>query len=319
MKAAAFVVGDEPYLLWDEDVPERARDFLSGFDPDYFSYVIGANTNTGDDERSSVAIRLALHHGTETLFSLVGALLQAPDCPYAWIARCSTPELRQVVKRISAGDTTLISKFKLPSVGWDSVAALVLETLEPGTERQARLIQCFSGLWRRVAAEHLSDSLADEYNALKHGFRTRSGGFKLQFGPASKTDERPPESEMHLLGESKFGAMFYKVERLAGGGGRHLWSRRVATNWSLQRDVLLLQLIQLSIHNVVTRLKMANGFPKEECHFKTIDTEDDYFFPWKHSPGVTSLTLPESTPQRLPNVSKAELLEKLRKAFNGDA
>ncbi len=124
---------------------------------------------------------------------------------------------------------------------------------------------------------------------------------------------------MQLLGESQFGAMFYKVERLAGGGGRHLGSRRVATNWSLQRDVLLLQLMQLSIHNVVTRLKMANGFPKEECHFKTIDTEDDYFFPWKHSPGVTSLTLPESTPQRLPNVSKAELLEKLREAFNGDA
>lgn len=317
MKAVAFAVGDEPYLLWDEEVEERTRDFLSGLDPEYFSYVIQVNTNTGNNERESVAIRLALHHAAETLFSLIGALLQAPDCPYAWIARCSTPELRQVIKRIGAGDSTLISKFKLTSVGWDSVAALVFEALDPGTDRQSRLISCFSGLWRRVAAEHLSDAVADEYNALKHGFRTRPGGFKLHWSPASTTDGRPPESEMELLGESRFGAMFYKVERLAGGGNRHLSSRRIASNWSLVRDSLLLQLLQLSIHNVVTRLKRANGVPKEECHFKVIDTEDDYLFPWKHSPSVISLTLPESTPQRLPDVSKAELLKNLREAFNG--
>ncbi len=316
MKAAAFVVGDEPYLLWDEDVSERTRDFLSGFDAEYFDYVIRANTNTGDDARESIAIRLALHHATETFFSLVGALLQAPDCPYAWIERCTTPELRELVNRIGRGDNTLISKFKLDTVGWRSVAALVMEPCDPGTARQAKLVKCFAGLWKRVASEFVAEAVRGEYNALKHGFRARPGGFKLHIGPPMTTESRPPDSEMKLLGGSDFGAMFYKLEKLSDHGGRYFVSRRVATNWSFERDVLLLQLLQCSIHNVVTRLKVANGVAREECHFKSIDNVDDYLYPWKHSPGVTSLTLPDSTPVGLPKHSKAELLETLRRTFN---
>lgn len=121
MNPVTFAVGDEPFLLWDGDVAERTRDFLSGIDSEYFAHVIETNQNAEDEARASVAIRLALHHATETMFSFLGALVQAPDCPFAWIARCSTPELRNVVKRIGDGDASLISKFKFPSLGWKSI------------------------------------------------------------------------------------------------------------------------------------------------------------------------------------------------------
>jgi hypothetical protein len=141
MQQAMFAVGDEPYLLWEEDVSKCARDFLEGVDPEFFSYLLKAHAATGDEQRAAVGIRLALHHATETMFSLLGALVQAPDCPYAWLARCSNTDLREVVRRITEGDRTLLCKFKLSGMGWEPIASLVFQWFEPGTERQRRAIQ----------------------------------------------------------------------------------------------------------------------------------------------------------------------------------
>lgn len=314
--AKAFAVGEEPYLLWDEDVAERTRGFLSGLDSEYFSYVVRANQSTGDELRASVAIRLALHHATETMFSLIGALVQAPDCPYAWIARCSTSELRQVVKRINDGDATLISKFRLTSLGWEPIASLVFEGFEPGSERQQKVIQNFSKLWHRLAESQFTEAIGDEYNALKHGFRTTPGGFKIHVGPSDGSTEPPPESEMKFLGGSEHGATFYKLGRLEGNGGRHLSSQRIAMNWSLTGDALLLELIALSIHNILTRLKTANDFARDQCNYKTLDNDGDFVLPWQQAPGVARFAFPEGQLQGLPDVSKGALLSKLREAFN---
>lgn len=319
MQQAIFAVGDEPYLLWEVDVAERTREFLDGLDPEYFSYVLHAHMETDDEKRAAVAIRLSLHHATETMFSLLGAFLQAPDSPYAWLARCSNTELRGVVKRISEGDRTLLSKFKLSGMGWEQIAAVIFSMFEPGTDRQRLAIEGFSKLWRGLAGELLAEANIEEYNATKHGFRTRPGGFKIEFGPASPDGLPPPDSEMTLLGESDFGAMFYKVERIKANGGQHLCSTRVATNWSLQRDILLLQLSQLSIQNTVSALKVANKYPPSACKFVWPSGEDDFTRPWTHSPGVTNMTFSSMmNPAAVPNVTKAELLKKLRDALDGN-
>lgn len=319
MQQAIFAVGDEPYLLWEEDVAGRTREFLDGLDPEYFSYVLHAHMETDDEKRAAVAIRLSLHHATETMFSLLGAFLQAPDSPYAWIARCTNTELRGVVKRISEGDRTLLSKYKLSGMGWEQIAAVLFFTYELGTDRQRVAIEGFSKLWRGLAGELLAEANIEEYNATKHGFRTRSGGFKIEFGPASPDGHPPPDSEMMLLGESDFGAMFYKVERIKANGGHHLYSKRVATNWSLQRDILLLQLSQFSIQNTVSALKLANKFPPSDCKFVRPSNEDDFTLPWRHSPGVTNMTFPSMlNPEAVPNITKTEILKKLREALGGN-
>jgi hypothetical protein len=319
MQQAIFAVGDEPYLLWEEDLSKRTRDFLEGLDPDFFSYVLHAHMETEDEKRASVAIRLALHHATETMFSLLGAFVQAPDCPYAWIARCSNTELRGVVKRISEGDRTLLSKFKMTGMGWEPIASVLFSTFEPGSERQRKVVDGFSRLWRGLAGELLTEVVIEEYNATKHGFRTRPGGFKIEFAAVKTPDVPPTDAEMTLLGESKFGAMFYKIEKMEGSGGRHLCSRQVATNWSLERDILLLQLAQLSIQNTVSALKIANKAPPSTCKFAWPSGDDDFSRPWTHSPGVTNMTFPSMVdPTAVPTVTKAELLKKLRQALGGN-
>ncbi len=319
MQQAIFAVGDEPYLLWEEDVSKCARDFLAGVDPEFFSYVLKAHAASANDERRAAGIRLALHHATETMFSLLGALVQAPDCPYAWLARCSNTELRGVVRRITEYDRTLLSKFKLSGMGWEPIASLIFANFEPGTDTQQRAIKGFSTLWAGLAGELLTEAVTDEYNAIKHGFRTRPGGFKIEMGPAPSPGVPIEEVPMTVLGESKFGALFYKVEKLELKGTRQLRSRRVAMNWSPERDAQLLHFAYLSIHNTLTFLKTAHRFPADECKYLLPDDETDFAGAWRHSPGVTSMTMPHTVEPSLGrDPGKGELLQMLREALSGN-
>lgn len=112
MQSTIFAVNDEPFCLWEVDLAARNRAFLDGIDPDYFNYVLQAHANTDDEKRALVAIRLVLHHAIETMFSLLGAFVQAPDCSYAWIAKCSNGELREFAERVNPADASLITKLK---------------------------------------------------------------------------------------------------------------------------------------------------------------------------------------------------------------
>lgn len=270
---------------------------------------------TEDEKRASVAIRLALHHGTETLFSLLGAFVQAPDCPYAWMAQCKTEELRKVVSRISSGDDSLITRWKRPILDWTDVSALILQNYQPGTTKQKHNIAGFGSAWNALAGNLQNEVVNHEYNAIKHGFRTRSGGFTLAVGLEEVKGVPAPNSAMNALGGSKFGSMFYRVEKLKEKGGRHLRSRRTSVNWSLERDILLLQLVQLSINNVITALKVANGVPASECRFQTFSEDEDFMRAWSYSTGVTNLNFDFVLDEhKLPEVTKAEILKQLRDA-----
>lgn len=113
-----FVVNEEPYCIWDADLSARNKDFLEGIDAEYFHYVVKTHLDTNDEKRASIALRTTLHHGMETMFSLLGAYIQAPDCVYAWIAKCSNNELRKFVKKIEEYDNSLFTKLNIAKVSW---------------------------------------------------------------------------------------------------------------------------------------------------------------------------------------------------------
>ncbi len=314
MQSSAFAVNDEPYCLWEVDLAARTRAFLDGIDPDYFDYVLQAHTNTEDEKRALVAIRLSLHHATETMFSLLGSFVQAPDCPYAWIAKCSNPELRKFAERVSREDASLITKLSIPSISWTSVAGAVFATYQPGTARQKDTIGCFARFWRALTGELVNQAHVDEYNALKHGFRARPGGFALAVGVEPAYGVPPSDSEMKTLGQSAFGATFLKIESLGSAKGTpHIRSRETSVNWSLERVVLLHQLVYMSVNNVVTALKVVNNYAPSTCRFLRPENDLDFEQPWTHSPGVTSINFDYVLDERLlPSLTKAQLLSKLR-------
>ncbi len=314
MQSSSFAVNDVPFCLWEIDLVGRTRAFLDGTDPDYFDYILQTHLNTEDEKRASVAIRLSLHHATETMFSLLGVFLQAADCPYAWIAKCSNNELRVFAERVNRGYPTLITKLNIPSIGWHSIATAIFSTYQPGTDRQTATIERFANLWSALTGELTNQTYIDEYNALKHGFRARPGGFALAVGVEHQYGVSPPASEMKTLGKSAFGATFLKIEALGSGkGSPHIRSRQTSVNWSLERVILLHQLVYMSINNVVSALKIVNGYLPSQCRFLRPESDSDFEQPWKHSPGVTSMNVDyELDEERLPPLSKMELLAMLR-------
>ena len=88
MDRYVFAVADEPYCCWEYDLAERNQRFLATLDATYFHYVADRHFEEVEGEnrqRAAVALRAAYHHGLETLFSLLGALTQAPDAVPAWL------------------------------------------------------------------------------------------------------------------------------------------------------------------------------------------------------------------------------------------
>lgn len=314
MQSSIFAINDEPFCLWEVDLAERNRAFLDGIDPDYFDYVLHAHMGTEDEKRAIVAIRLSLHHATEAMFSLLGAFVQAPDCPYAWIAKCTNYELRKFAERVNRQDASLITKLNISAMSWHAVATAVFTTYQPGTEWQAETIKRFAQLWSALTGDLTNQSHIDEYNAMKHGFRVRPGGFALAAGSESTYGVAPPRSEMKIIGQSAFGTTFLKVEPIGlAKGSQHIRSRKTSVNWSLEKIILLHQLVYMSINNVVSALKVVNGYAPSTCRFLRPEQDSGFDQPWIHDVGVASINvdyvLDES---RLPAISKADLLAKLR-------
>lgn len=313
MQSSIFPVNDSPYCLWEIDLADRNRAFLDGLDPEYFSYLLDTYIETKDEKRSLVALKIGLHHSIETLFSLLGAFVQAPDCAYAWITKCSNADLRTFVDRVTRGDASLISKLRLPDITWKSVASAVFNTYQPGTERQVQTVKGFASLWRSLSHELLDQAAIDEYNALKHGFRIKSGGFALAVGAEHVYGVPPPDSEMQMIGKSEHGATFLKIENMAEGRlGPHIRSRQMSVNWSVERIILQFQLVGMSINNVVSGLKVINGYPAGTCKFLRPQEDADFDKPWNYSVGVTSANFDFVLDEdKLPLVTKIELLAKL--------
>lgn len=315
MQTTIFTVNEEPYCLWEQDTATRNLEFLNGLDPGYFEYSLNAHIATEDEKRASVALRISLHHSIETLFSLLGAYIQAPDCAYAWIAKYANSDLRALVERINKGDSSIFTKLNLPSVTWKTVAESIFATYKPGTERQTNTVERFSELWHELSHELTDQTQINEYNSLKHGFRVKPGGFALAFGIETQPGIEPPSDEMQLLGKSEYGATFFKIETLwPEHKSRSVRSRRTSINWSIERTVLLHQLTQMSINNVISALKVVNNAPASQCKFLRPETDEDFDEPWKYSLGANNLTFDHVIDETNTHpVSKQELLDRLKR------
>lgn len=315
MDNVIIVVNDEPYSIWDVNIAERNLEYLKDIDADYFEYLNEAYQKSDDKKRASIALRSSLHHATETLFSLIGALLQAPTAVYAWMPKCSNADLRSLVKKINHKDDSLFVCYRFSQLSWRAISETVFQWYLPGTDKQKITIELFAKLWQRLSHEFEDPNHVNEYNSIKHGFRIRSGGFSLAIGQEKEYGVAPPASEMQLIGKSDHGTSFFVLKEVGGiKGNRSLTSRRISLNWKFEKVALLLQLVSMSINNVTSALMCLNGVEAEKCKFTRPVEDSDFSDPWTHLPGVTScnfdLVIDES---KVPKTGRKELLEEIKK------
>ena len=306
LQARIFAVGTDPYCVWDWNLDDRNVEYLESLDPDYFDYVGRANRPHLDAEdreecrRAATAIRTAYHHGLESFFALLFATLQAPWCVVGWMQVYSPAGLRDMVRAADPGlwgkdeqrDGVLAFRDKLlpylwlrprSFVRWEGTSRAV-HRLDVGEPETVKIQDLFGGLWHRFAEDLVNDTFVSEYNSIKHGLRTGSGGFYMLIGPESPSGDPPPPEAMHSLGDSEHGSSFFtprtfvarpgeKDKKARPGHGRnrnsHFRIRRQALNWEPRGLCEALTLISASIHNVRSYALWRNGSDSSGLRFAT--------------------------------------------------
>lgn len=270
MNNIIYAICDEPYCLWESDIRTASASFLKSIDHEYFHYIAERSSVDLDDPekgmRAATCMRLALFQGGETLFLLIGALLQAPRCPHAWIGQCSTAELREVIERINAGRPFLMQNNCVRNVSWLDISEVVLSHCPPNTPGLHSSMESFAKFWELLALNHTNQYSIDEYNSLKHGFRVAPGGFEIAMGVHPAGSVPPSQQEMKSLGSSKWGAAFRVIKKLDGDvkGSRSRHSIRTAVNWDAEAVAQSLRLVADSIRNVTSCLGLDNGLKERK-------------------------------------------------------
>ncbi|MFS8083820.1 MAG: hypothetical protein ACMG51_10235 [Ginsengibacter sp.] len=317
-----FAVGEDSYCCWDHELPERNQRFLATVDAEYFHYVARRHLDQfeGEDRhRAAIALRTAYHHGLETLFSLLGALAQAPNGVPAWLPKCSTRSLRSIVRRLSIGAPPLTQR-GFQKLTFNELSTAVHQFCWPHDAPPGSTGKHFGRLWTRLAVDFLDEHHNAEYNSLKHGFRAAAGGFTLRVGEEVEYGVNAPEASMQTLGGSPFGSSFFEAQPIVEENAlkHHFRLRHAAVNWSVEAMAQRLQLIAWSINNVVGGLRCLNGAAPGTIGFKRPEDPDAFDDAWRWSVGVSSSNLDIAIePEDIDAISRPELRRELEQRTTG--
>jgi hypothetical protein len=287
-----FVVDQTPFICWDWELKEKNLDFLRGIDATYFQYVVESNIDHLDGEhkhRAALSIRLAYSQALETLFALLGSLVQAPTCPLGWMLAYRT-ELPSVVSKI-AQNKTILNRGRLQQVSWESLSAAVYSHV-PHDELKKEWIQSgFANCWSQFATDFLDPHLLAEYNSMKHGLRVSLGGFSLAVGIEEMPGIPAPADAMQSVCSSIFGASFFERERIGTAAAFNFRPRRKSSNWSPENILNAVVIAAMSINNVISYLRILNGDEPHKCEFKNPPTPQDFRVPWAERVPVPQMSM----------------------------
>lgn len=312
---AAFFVGRRPQMSWAWDMPERQLEFLRGIDARYFEHVAvsqGALLESDQRQYAAAAIRVAYGQSLETLMAFIGAAVQAPHSTLGWMLSYKNEDLRTVIKDLVGTPPTL--DYLHPWIGSEplkSLAEQMLALTDQDADGKDRLARVFARVWSRWCTEFLDPNEAFEYNSLKHGTRARLGGFELFIGPEHQPGVPADLTNMRMFGSSEFGSTFFVAEKLSGA--LHHYPRKHSRIWSPDSLAYGLQLMAISINNVVAILRLMNDDDPRDCEFRVPQDEEAFDLPWRSTSGVRSMSLDlKLTLENIDAIPSKELESQLR-------
>ncbi|SRR6266446_2956010 len=287
-----FAVNDKAYCFWDLDVRGKNLAFIKNIDPKYFEHcadINGALLEGEQKQYAAAALRIAYSQGLETLFALLCAVVQAPDCVVGWFLKYQNRDLFELVRKISEGQS-IFSKLRDHRVTWRAIAELVFTPFKTGDQGKDKFIRGnFARLWEHFASEFLDKKVEVEYNSIKHGLRARLGGFYFAMGLEEAPGVPAPPERMQTMTNSVFGSSFFVSERLHDT--RNFTVSHQSLNWVPENFIDALHLISSSIHNAVAFLRVLHREPLNEVPFVWYEDEETYLQPWSRSTGLTSFAL----------------------------
>lgn len=281
MQCSRFAIDRKPWCVWDWNLNELTTTFLDTFDATYFDYLVTIHEGQldGDDaRRAGSAIRTTYCHALETLFALLGAAVQAPDCVPGWIQKYRSQELDQVVEKITNG-CDVYSKIWCDRLTWAVLVQLTMKYVSlDDKDKERRIKSGFEMLWTRLSHEFLSERNRAEYNSIKHGFRIGSGGSVIAVGVEETPGVPCRSEEMKVVGASEHGSSFYEPTDLAK---RNIRLIRRSLNWDPAYLACRIRLIAMSLRNIISFLKITHGAAPESVQFCWPQELDAFHEVWK--------------------------------------
>ncbi|MEI2697563.1 MAG: hypothetical protein V9E94_04180 [Microthrixaceae bacterium] len=316
LEGYVFAVAENAFCCWDFDHESRSLSFLEGLDVGYFATISAMATRglqTDDAPSVSVMLRVTYHQAVETLMSLLGAMAQAPRAVPAWLAKCSTGDLQNVVASLSDGHQ-LLTPIGRRVVTFEHLASLI----HGDHPAEAPTRSAFAKFWQRLSDELLDETARAEHNALKHGTRVAPGGVTILVGDEVTPGAPAPQDSMRPLGDDRFGTTFYVIER-AGSSRHHIRTHRTSLNWNPEALASRLRLISMSIGNVVAALRCDLGADPATVTMLKPDPLIAFENAWKRSPSVRSSSIDAVfTIRPSDELSREQLLEFLESQVEGD-
>lgn len=306
-----FAVNDTPYCFWSLDPIGQDLEFLNNVDARYFEHIADLHSDSLESDQkqyAAAAIRVAYSQGLETLFAFLCAVAQAPDCVIGWFLKYQNRDLSEVVRKISTREP-IYTKLRCKIVTWDVIAEVVFSNLKTGDSQKDKAISDnFARLWRRFASDFLDKHHALEYNSIKHGLRSKLGGFYFALGAEDTAGVPAAPDKMRVIGSSEFGSSFFVAERLHDT--RNFSVKHQSLNWFPLNFVYALKLISVSINNIIGFLKVFHGIAAKDVNFSWLSDDATYNEPWSRSTGITSFGLNSPiTEQAITPLTKDEILE----------
>lgn len=286
MKALLYV-GTRPLGgIWDWHLRANNLRFLKSFDSHHFEYLARLHAQGLKSKRATrrqqaaTALRTSYGLGLETLFALLGAALQAPDCVFAWLDQYRIDDLSEVIGGIS-GRKPFRTVFR-GALGWNSISAGIHSRLVLADKAQEEAIkEDFATLWSRLAADLVDPDARHDYNSVKHGLRIQPGGFRIAVGRQDEPDTPAPPERMRWLGAgSEYGSSVFSLERI--GTLRLDYSVRMKSrNWDPLALAGRLRLISMSVNNIVSCLQIVNGEDPRTVRFIWPKNLEEFVTVWR--------------------------------------
>lgn len=315
MEYYMFAVNETPYCIWEHDLKERSLEFLESIDCEYFDYLADVNYNQIDGEnkqRAAISLRSGFYHGLETLFILISALIQAPEAAFAYCQKSYPKDIKEIINKLNKR-SEILNKYGRRNFTWNELSEGIHIFSNTDKTKAKEIASCFAELWKSFASEYLDEKNDREYNNIKHGFRARSGGFGISIRKEIKSGVPDPNEKPMSLGYSEFGSSFFISEHFHSKSNPNFRARRQALNWTPEALAYSLNLISMSVNNVVSYLKLVNGVKPEEVIFRWPKEKDDFDTPWKFNVGVTSSNFDfVITENDIENYTREEILRRLK-------
>jgi hypothetical protein len=287
-----FLVNGRPFCYWDTELELSNKEFIQRFAVDFYNDLSGLyyhHWTSDKDERYrhviSTQVRTSYSQALETFFALLFATLQAPDYVPGWLLEYKVSDLKRMIESIKKYNK-IPTKFKIEEFSFNSFAKFIHRFNTGDDQKDKNIKEKFGILWNRFATDFLKPTTSEGYNSIKHGFRANQGGFYLSIGKEKSFGIPADNDKMHTLGGSNYGASFFSKEKL----NKYNYAiEKKHHNWDPLNLIYGLQLLSISLSNIISFLKIFIKDEPDKIKFKWPDDFNQFDEPWKRVVGVCDM------------------------------